>query len=327
MFEVRRVAPGGRGRNAKAGVARLAAGQNGRVSRKQLIWLGVPASTIDRWIATGFLFPVLPGVYAVGHPGTSEEADLFAGVLYAGPDAALDGLTAGLWRGLARWREAEAIEVATPRRCRSLPVSHPGNRLGREVAVRGRRAFTRSDWKGIPTVPIPEIVLGIARTEDVDFVRYVLANLDYRRLLNEPALRRLCRRGAPGASVLRAALGRPQPMLARAKSWFGARLVFVCEATGIRVPDELEARVAGYTVDAVWWDERIVVECDGEGNHGTFRQRRRDLGEDMKLRALGFLPIRYTTDKFDDPWAVHADLGAQLELRRGFGGSRAAVLA
>jgi very-short-patch-repair endonuclease len=100
--------------------------------------------------------------------------------------------------------------------------------------------------------------------------------------------------------------------------------VLACEITGMRTPDELNAKVAGYTVDAVWWDEMVVVECDGAANHGTFRQRRRDLGEDMVLRGHRFLPIRYTTDKLDDPWAVHADLGAELEQRRGRGGLKAA---
>jgi hypothetical protein len=214
--------------------------------------------------------------------------------------------------------------VWTPRRRRSLAADDPLNGVGKPIVVRGERKFRRDGWNGIPTVPIPQIVLELARTEDVDLVRYVLANLDYLRLLNEHALRKLTGPGVPGSGALSDALGRPQPMLAKAKSWFGARVVFVCEATGMRVPDELEARIAGFTVDAVWWDEMIVVECDGEGNHGTFRQRRRDLGEDMVLRGLGFLPIRYTTDKFDDPWAVEADLGAALRERRGRGGLKAA---
>ena len=82
----------------------------------------------------------------------------------------------------------------------------------------------------------------------------------------------------------------------------------------------LNVKVAGYTVDAVWWDEKVVVECDGEADHGTWRQRRRDVGEEIALRRLGFVPIRYTTDKLDDPWVIHADLGAELEARHGRGG-------
>jgi hypothetical protein len=41
----------------------------------------------------------------------------------------------------------------------------------------------------------------------------------------------------------------------------------------------------------------------------------------MVLRGLGFLPIRYTTDKLEDPWALHADLAGQLAERRGRGGA------
>jgi very-short-patch-repair endonuclease len=180
----------------------------GRVSLAQLLLLGVPRSTIGDWVRAAFLFPRLPRVYAVGHPGTSAEADIFAAVLYAGPEA------------------------------------------------------------------------------------------------------------------LAEALGRPLPLLARTRSWFEVRLILVCELTGMRLPDDTNVEVAGSPVDAVWWDEMVVVECDGEGNHGTFRQRRRDLGEDMALRGLGFEPIRYTTDKLEDPWAIEADLGSQLRQRRGLGRAR-----
>jgi hypothetical protein len=44
----------------------------------------------------------------------------------------------------------------------------------------------------------------------------------------------------------------------------------------------------------------------------------------MALRNLKFLPIRYTTDKFDDPRAVEADLGAALRERRGRGALKVA---
>jgi very-short-patch-repair endonuclease len=273
------------------------------------------------WVAAKFLYPVAPRVYAVGHPGTSYEADLFAAVLYAGPGAGLAGMSAGVWRGLVKWREPVAIEVATPRRCRSLTADDPDNRLNKPVVVFDRRRFTRSTWKGIPTTPIPNIVLELARSGDVQLVRFVLAQCDYLRILNERKLRQLCGRGVPGSAVLLDALGRPQPLFARARSWFEVRLIEVCEITGMRVPDALNEKIAGYTVDAVWWEEKVVVECDGEANHGTWRQRRRDVGEEIALRHLGFLPIRYTSDKLEDPWVIHADLGAELERRRARSGS------
>ena len=297
----------------------MAGKQEGRVTSAQLRALGIGESTFRRW-KDWYLYPVLPRVWAVGHPGRSERADLFSAVLYAGPGAALAGLTGGLWRGLVKWRTAPAIEVATPRRCRSLPADHPDNRLGIPIAVHGGREFRRWSYHGIPTTPVPQIVLDLAATGDLELVRFVLAQLDFMRILDEPALLGRCRQGVPGGALLREALGRPQPLLARARSPFEVRLVIVCEITGMRLPDALNVKIAGHTVDAVWWDEQVVVECDGEANHGTWRQRRRDVGEEMKLRGLKFLPIRYTTDKLDDPWAIYADLGAELEARRGRGG-------
>jgi hypothetical protein len=175
-------------------------------------------------------------------------------------------------------------------------------------------------YKGIPTVPPAQIVLDLAATGDLQIVRFALANMDFMRILNEQALTDLCRRGVRGSALLHAALDQPQPLFARVRSPFEVDLIVVCETTGIRVPDDVNVKIGGHPVDAVWWDEQVVVECDGEGNHGTWRQQRRDRGEDMDLRTLGFLPIRYSRDQLRDPRAVRADLGAQLHARRGRGG-------
>lgn len=269
------------------------------------------------WVQTGYLYPELPGVFAVGHPGRSEESDLFTAVLYAGPCAGLCGITGGLWRGLVKWRTQTAIEVSTPRRCRSLPAEHELNRLGRPIVVRDRRRLGRVMYHGVPTVPIPNIVLDLAATGDLQLVRFVLAQMDYMRVLNPKRLERVCGRGIAGSAVVHAAMDRPQPLFARARSWFEVRLVQVCEETGIPLPDAVNEKIAGITPDAVWRDQMVIVECDGERNHGTFRQRRRDSANEMILRGLGFLVIRYTYEQLEDPWAIHADLMPALIERAG----------
>jgi hypothetical protein len=116
---------------------------------------------------------------------------------------------------------------------------------------------------------------------------------------------------------LHEAIANPQPLFARTRSWFEVRLVLVCEQTGIPLPDEVNEKIGGVTVDAVWHDQMVVVECDGELNHGTFLQHRRDTANDYKLRRLHFLPVRYTYDQLDDPWDVYADLMPILEERAG----------
>jgi hypothetical protein len=262
-------------------------------------------------------------VYAVGHAGSDEAADLFTAVLYAGPGAALDGMTAALWRGLLKWRTAPAIEVSTPRRCRSLAAEDPANRLGKAVRVRERREFRRVPYHGIPTVPIPLIVLDLAATGDLELVRFALSQMDYMRILKERPLLQLCGRGVPGSTILREALGKPQPLFARCRSPFEVKLVQVCEQTNIPLP-AINEKIEHITPDAIWWDEMLVVQCDGEGNHGTWRQRRRDAKEDRFLRGLGFEVIRYTFDLLDDAWAVHADLMPRLEERRGYAALRKA---
>jgi hypothetical protein len=185
--------------NAKARLGTLAAGQRGRVTTRQLRRLGVPRQRVYDWVRASYLYPELPEVYAVGHPGRSEESDLFAAVLYAGPNAGLRGMTAALWRGLVRWQTQDAIEVSTPRRCRSLPAGHELNRLGREILVRDRRPPDRAMYHGIPTVPIPSIALDLAATGDLQLVRFVLSQLDFMRRLNVAALRNVTGRGIPAA--------------------------------------------------------------------------------------------------------------------------------
>jgi hypothetical protein len=301
---------------AQVRVARVGKRQRGRITRAQLLALGVSDRVIQHWLGTGYLFRVLPHVYAVGHPGRSEEADLFAAVLYAGPGAGLRGMTAGLWRGLVKWRTEDAIEVSSPHRRRSLAANDPRNALNRTVVVHHQPGMQRRPYHGIPTVPIPQIVLGLAAGGDLQLVRFVLAQLDFMRILNPRALEQLCGRGVPGSAVLRQGLANQLPLLARARSPSEVRLVAVCEMTGIPLP-ELNEEVGPVVVDAVWWDEMVVVECDGRGNHGTWAQRARDVDNEVSVRGLGFQLIRYTDRQLADPWGIHADLMPILRERAG----------
>jgi very-short-patch-repair endonuclease len=300
----------------KVRVGRFAGRQRGRITRAQLIALGVQDRTVTKWAASGYLFPELPHVYAVGNPARSDESDLFSAVLYAGPYAALRDLTAALWRDIVKWISAPAIQISTPRRCQSLPADHPDNRLRKAIEVRDRRPRQRHEYRRIPTIPIPQIVLDLAATGDLQLARFALARLDFMRRLDEQALLRICGRGVPGSDVLRQALANQQPLFARAKSKFEIRLIQVCEQTEIPLP-KVNEKIGGEEPDAVWLDQMVAVECDGEGNHGTWRQRKRDMKKDMVLRRLGFLIIRYAYEQLNDPWAIHADLMSILREREG----------
>jgi Protein of unknown function (DUF559) len=279
----------------------LADRQAGRVSVAQLGALGIESWLIARWMDGGYLHQVLPRVYAVGHRAPSVEADLTAAVLYAGPGAMLSHATALWWRGLLD-RQPWPIEVSTPRRCRSLEG----------VKVHGRRGCRRDWHNGLPMTTIEQALLDFAARASLDRVRYSLANADYRQVLDVSALQIIAGNGRAGSPRLREALKRHDSKLARTRSPLERIFLPFCESYGIPLPDDVNVRVAGVLVDAVWWEQRLVVELDGKDNHSSWGQIQRDRSNELRLRAAGFDVNRYGTVQFEE----QADLVARDLLAR-----------
>jgi very-short-patch-repair endonuclease len=76
---------------------------------------------------------------------------------------------------------------------------------------------------------------------------------------------------------------------------------------------EVNVRLAGWMVDALWPEQRVVVELDGHQNHRSPAQIERDRRKDLELRAAGFIVLRYTwTQVIQQPGLVIADLRAAL---------------
>src|SRR4051794_33569487 len=96
-------------------VAELAGTQHGVVARWQLVAMGVPPRTVDRWIAAGRLHAVHRGVYAVGHRRLTQHGLWMAAVLACGQDALLSHRSGtALWGLLAT--TAANIDVTVPSR-------------------------------------------------------------------------------------------------------------------------------------------------------------------------------------------------------------------
>jgi hypothetical protein len=287
--------------SAKVRVARLADRQAGLVGAAQLVALGVETCETARWVSQGYLLPRHPRVYAVGHRAPSVEADLTAAVLYAGPGAMLSHATALWWRGLfdnPPW----PIEVSTPRRCRSFPG----------VEVHGRRDCRRVWHKRLPATTIEQALLDFAAVAPVERVRYALSVADYKRLLDLDALRASRGSGRAGSVKLGKALERHEPKLARTRSPLERRFIPLLESAHIPVPD-INVRIEGILVDAVWWDHRLIVELDGERNHSSWAQIQRDRMDELRLRAAGFRVVRYLWVQVEEqPELVVGDLLAEL---------------
>jgi hypothetical protein len=290
--------------------ADVASDQWGVISGKQLRDCGVTKSTTESWLKRGRLHLLHSGVYAVGHRSLAFEGRLVAALLYAGRDALLSHVTAAWWWGLIS-EQPPIMELSAPRR------------VIRSNGVVVHRRTTRLDstrHRRFPITSVAQTLLDYASMADLLDVRRALAQADYLRLLDRAAVDSALAQGRPGTAILRTALGQHQPMLARARSWLEVAFVPLCEAAGIPMP-ELNARVAGWTVDALWREERVVVELDGYDNHSTRAQMERDRRKELDLRVTGFLVIRYTRAQvLHQPELVAADLLARLAERQRLAG-------
>ena len=284
-------------RDVSAKVRMLADRQWGRISAAQFAALGIDRRVVSRWVSQGYLHWDLPRVYAVGHRAPSVEADLWAAVLYAGPGAMLSHATALWWRGLLDHRPWP-LQVTTPRRCRSL----------RGVRVSGRRACERIPHKGLPTTSLEQALLDFAAVAPFDRVRHVLAVADYGKVLDPAAVRAMAGDGRKGSTNLRRALARHEPRLAQTRSPLERLFLPLCERAGIPIP-EINVWIAGVLVDAVWREQKLVVELDGRDNHSSWAQIQNDRSKELRVRAVGFDVIRYGTRQLEEEApAVEAEL-------------------
>jgi hypothetical protein len=257
------------------------------VAAFQFAHLGIARATVHGWVRSGYLREVAPRVYAVGHLAPSREADLWTALLYAGPGAALSHVTAAHWRELADF-PGPVIHVSTPRACASL----------RGIAVHGRRSrLDREIVDGIPATSLAQTVLDVAAaTPDLVLVRKLLAEIEYQSgPLDADRLRVVCGRGRRGSVRLHQALDAYDPRLAHANGRLEFGFYVFCERRqrqGIPLP-ELNVTLHGIRVDAYFRAHALVVELDGDGNHRTPAQRRRDRRNELIQRAHGIEVVRY----------------------------------
>ena len=270
---------------SKARLADVAARQWGRVTRAQLNDLGADSRAVARWLAQGYLHRRLPRVYAVGHAAGETAADLAEALLYAGPGAMLSHTTAAWWRGLLD-EQPRQIHVSTPRQCRSVPG----------ITVHGRRTCDRVLHNRLPTTSVPQILLDLAASEPLRTVRRALAKADYAGILDVRTIEAELGPGRPGTTRLRSALTEHQPRLALTKSELEILFLEICEKGKILLP-EVNVRVAGWEVDALWRERRIAVELDGYWNHRSPAQVKRDRRKELALRAADYLPVRYSEEQ------------------------------
>lgn len=271
---------------ARDTVVRLAAGQHGVVTRRQLLGAGLTARVVDRLVRTGGLRTVHRGVYEVG-PVSPPRATLMAAVLACGPSATLSHQSAaGLWEILPP-RSTPPVHVTIRRGNRQPPdvrLHRSRTLLAEEVTVRDGIPVT------VPSRTLLDLAAAGARPRTLE--RALAEALSRRHLTLDHVRATLARhRGRSGSSRLRAVLDDGPPALTRSEA--EERFLALIRKAGAP-PAETNVRVGDLEVDFFWPAERLVVEVDGFSYHGSRRAFERDRRRDAELAALGLRVVRVT---------------------------------
>jgi very-short-patch-repair endonuclease len=243
-------------------IAKCAARQHGVISAQQMREMGIGRDAVSRRVASGRLFRIHRGVYAVGYASLSWERRWMAAVLVGGDRAVLSHAgAAALWKLLKPI--AGPVDVSTP--ARSGRAKHSGIRLHRFVSLRAEHCVR---CRGIPvTTP--------ART--IDDLRDAVSERLWRRAMRQAELR-----GLP--------LGDAQPSV-RTRSELEDDFLRLCRRS--RLPDpEVNVKIGKWEVDFLWRGARLVVETDSYAYHRGSVAFQDDRARDLDLRQRGLDVIR-----------------------------------
>jgi hypothetical protein len=275
------------------------------VGIRQLETLGAGRGAIAHRLSIGRLHQIYRGVYAVGHTCLNREANWMAAVLACGTGSLLSHRSAAaLWgvRQTARssidvlapgkWRKGAAgIEVHTTRRI------HPDDRA--RVGNIPVTSLARTLVDLTPLLTRPQLARAVEEAERLQLldVRQVVAACDRRPGISKRPLLALLHEAT-------------EPQFTRSE--LERRFLDLCANADIPTPS-LNAWIEGYEVDALWRDDRLIVELDGHEFHRTRQAFERDRARDAALQVAGFRVLRITHRRLvSEPKAVIADLRALL---------------
>jgi hypothetical protein len=269
-------------------VAELAGRQFNRVSRQQLLGLGLSDLAIEHRLAAGRLVIVEQGVFAVAPVLEDDDWGRWMGATLTAPESVLSHQSAGSAWGF--WGLPRQYETVT-RPGNGGPRRHGGVLAFRSSTLDGECTVLR----GIPITSVLRTLLDLARAVSErglaravrEAVRLDLITID---ALGDGLGRYRGRRGSRRlASTVARYSGLP---LERARSGAEIRALEILRAAGRPLP-RLNVRIAGEEADLSWTTPRLIVEIDG----GPFHL---DEGEDARKQtaweAAGWTVRRVPSD-------------------------------
>lgn len=284
-------------------VVNLARAQFNRVSRTQLLELGLSDSAIRHRLAIGRLVAVEQAVFALPPVLDHDDLGRWMGATLTSAGSALSHVSAAAAWGV--WASPRAFEIVT-RPGSGGPKRHGGVLVFRSTTLAG----DRTAFRGIPITTPERTVLDLAATISSPALARLMRESIRLRLTSLEALtdvvgRHPRRRGTQRLMrVLARYSGLP---LERARSGAEIRALEILRDDGCSLPC-LNVRIAGEEADLSWPASRLIVEIDG----GPFHL---DAGEDARKtrcwEAAGWTVRRIPSDTvYDAPAALLALIGA-----------------
>jgi very-short-patch-repair endonuclease len=228
-----------------------------------------------------------------------------AAVIASGPGAVLSHRSAGcLWRLTPR--STAFPEVTRPGSFRSRPgiVAHRGLVPGDET----------SRLNGIPVTSVSRTLLDLAAALTKSQLGRALNEAEVLRLTDRLSLPGLLDRypRRRGSAVLRALFRDGTASRGITRSKLERRFLAVLDGTDLprpRLNADVAVRGRFFEADCLWDAQRLIVELDGRGAHGTDLAFEKDRERDRLLITDGWRVTRVTWRQLqDDAPSVVADL-------------------
>jgi hypothetical protein len=282
-------------------MAGVATSQGGVVSLDQLRDAGVSRRSAAYRAEVGLLHRIHRRVYAVGHKSLAQTGVLRAALLACGEGAAIShGTAAAFWGITDRWpvlvdvivrcEQGRKIDGIRSRRCRHPSESELVARAGVTCTTPSRTLVDLAGSLGTPSLRRAVERAAVLKLLDLSAIDLALSEA----------------RRRPGVRHLRAILEdwrTPDGSVPDLRSDFEALVLPGLIAMGVPRPStNVTLHVGGeyLTVDFIWASQRLIVETDGEGSHGTPVAFRRDRKRDQLLLAAGYRVARVTWGQIRD---------------------------
>jgi hypothetical protein len=273
-------------------IKRLAERQHGVVSLPQLQLAGLTKSAVAKRAREGRLTRIHRGVYAVGHGRLTKNGHWMAAVLAYGPNAVLSHRSAAALHGV-RSDNRPAIDITLPSRS---VRSRPGIAAHRSARLEAQDV---TSIDAIPCTTVHRTLLDLADVVPARALKKAIDQAEVLRVFDLRAIEEVLARasGRRGAAVLKQVLAEYDgPTLT--DSELEELFLALCEEAGLPRPAvnewiTLDDGVA-YKADFLWRAERLIVETDGWGSHGTRQAFEHDRRRDRRLSVAGWTVVRFT---------------------------------